>query len=339
MVGTHALIEDRVEFARLGFVVIDEQHRFGVAQRAALRGKGEVPDVLVMTATPIPRTLAMTVYGDLDVSVLDEMPAHRKPIITAVRLEEQKEKVYAFVRQEVKAGRQAYVVVPLIEESEKLDLKAATAEFIRLQTDVFPGLSLGLLHGRLKPEEKDEVMARFKSGETQVLVATTVIEVGIDVPNASVMIIENAERFGLSQLHQLRGRVGRGADQSYCILIANYAWFDHPKRKTDPAEIQREKNQARVRLETMVETTDGFRIAEVDLKLRGPGEVAGTRQSGLPEFKIADLVEDAELLGQARSDAFAIMSEDPELRSPDHALLREYFLQQYRDEWLLATVG
>ncbi len=296
VVGTHALVEENVEFAKLGFVIVDEQHRFGVMQRATLRTKGTNPDVLVMTATPIPRTLAMTLYGDLEVSVIDEMPPNRRPIRTALRTEQQKERVYQFVKEEIQRGRQVYIVFPLIEESEKVDLKAATKEYEHLQQNVFPEYQLGLLHGRMKSDEKDEVMQKFKSGEIQILVSTTVIEVGIDVPNATVMIIENAERFGLAQLHQLRGRVGRGADQSYCILIANYGWFDAHAKGMDALEIRDEKEHARTRLETMVQTTDGFKIAEVDLKLRGPGEFFGTRQSGVPELRIANLVDDAELI-------------------------------------------
>ncbi len=338
VVGTHALLEGNVDFMKLGFAIIDEQHRFGVLQRAALRAKGMNPDVLVMTATPIPRTLAMSVYGDLDVSVIDEMPANRKPVRTAVRLEDQKEKVFEFLRKEIREGRQAYFVFPLIEESEKIDLKAATREFEHLKNEAFPGIRLGLLHGRLKTEEKDAVMRQFKEGEIQILVATTVIEVGIDIPNASVMVIENAERFGLSQLHQLRGRVGRGADQSYCVLIADYAWFERGK-KAKGSDPEREKRSARIRLETMAETTDGFRIAEVDLKLRGPGEMFGTRQSGLPELKIADLAEDGEIMKKARSEAFGIVETDPGLRLEEHALLKMHFKERYRNQWDLGIVG
>jgi ATP-dependent DNA helicase RecG len=337
-VGTHALLEEHVSFAKLGLVVIDEQHRFGVLQRAALQGKGRDPDVLVMTATPIPRTLAMTLYGDLDVSVIDEMPADRKPIKTAVRMESQKERVYEFVRQEIQRGRQAYVVFPLIEESEKLDLKAATKEFDHLRSMVFPHQRLGLLHGRLSTEDKDAVMTSFRNGQTDILVATTVIEVGIDVPNATVMLIENAERFGLSQLHQLRGRVGRGADQSYCILIADYEQIEHRKGLAQD-EVQREKRAAMRRLETMVETNDGFRIAEVDLELRGPGEVFGIRQSGMPELKIADLVEDKDLLVQARHAAFDVVARDPHLRKLEHEGLRQLFDQHLREQFALGTVG
>ncbi|MEX2115654.1 MAG: ATP-dependent DNA helicase RecG [Bacteroidota bacterium] len=339
IVGTHALLEKQVEFSQLGLVVIDEQHRFGVVQRASLKEKGANSDVLVMTATPIPRTLAMTIHGDLDVSVIDEMPAHRKPIKTAIRLEHQKDKVYSFLKQEIKNGRQAYIVFPLVEESEKIDLKAATKEFEVLSSHHFSDLRLGLLHGRMKTEEKDAVMKQFKDRELDILVATTVIEVGIDVPNATVMVIENAERFGLSQLHQLRGRVGRGADQSYCILIANYAWFHEGKRKRDPVEIEQEERQATTRLETMVETNDGFKIAEVDLRLRGPGEFLGTRQSGLPAFRIADLLEDAEILKAARNEAFALIHQDPELRLPGNSALREHFKEHYRNIWELGDVG
>ena len=340
VVGTHALIQEHVEFARLGLAVIDEQHRFGVMQRATLRAKGAgslPPDVLVMTATPIPRTLAMTLYGDLDVSVIDEMPSNRKPIKTAVRLEHQKDKVFEFVRKEIKLGRQAYIVFPIIEESEKVDLKAATAGFDRL-SKIFPELKLALIHGRMKSEVKDATMHEFKSGAIDILVATTVIEVGIDVSNASIMIIENAERFGLSQLHQLRGRVGRGADQSYCILIADYAWFDHRKGLGE-MDIQREKKGAKVRLETMVETTDGFKIAEVDLKLRGPGDFFGTKQSGMPEFKIANIVDDRDLLMLARKEAFALVVSDPHLRRTENAALRRHFELRYKDILALGEVG
>jgi ATP-dependent DNA helicase RecG len=339
VVGTHALIEENVTFAQLGFVVIDEQHRFGVMQRATLREKGMNPDVLVMTATPIPRTLSLTVYGDLDVSVIDEMPANRKPIKTGVRLENQKERVYQFVREEIQRGRQSYIVFPLIEESEKVDLKAATAEFEHLRNKVFPEHSLGLLHGRMKSEEKDKIMEKFKSGEIQILVSTTVIEVGIDIPNATIMIVENAERFGLSQLHQLRGRVGRGADQSYCILIANYEWFDEHRRGRETGELKREKLDAQTRLETMVETTDGFKIAEVDLKLRGPGEIFGIRQSGIPEFRIANLVEDGDIIASARKEAFLLVDEDPQLRSSSHQILRKHFEERYKDALMLGSVG
>jgi len=339
VVGTHALIEENVEFANLGFVIIDEQHRFGVLQRAKLRQKGMLPDIIVMTATPIPRTLSMTLYGDLDVSVIDELPLHRRPIRTAVRTEDQKDKVYAFVKEEVQKGRQVYIVFPLIEESEKVDLKAATKEFEYLRDGIFPGLRMGLLHGRMKSEEKDKVMKDFKDGEIQILVSTTVIEVGIDIPNATIMIVENAERFGLSQLHQLRGRVGRGAEQSYCILIADYAWFDKRGKQADSFEIQEEKQHAKVRLDTMVATTDGFKIAEIDLTLRGAGEYFGTRQSGLPEFKIADIVLDRDLLTLARKEAFDLVQKDPHLRQSEHQSIRKHFESKFKDVFKLGETS
>jgi len=339
IIGTHALVEDKVEFAKLGFIIVDEQHRFGVLQRATLRGKGIHPDVLVMTATPIPRTLSMTLYGDLEVSTIDEQPANRKPIRTAVRTESQKNKVYQFVRDEIDRGRQAYIVFPLIEESEKMDLKAAVKEFELLQKEIFPNYRLGLLHGRLKPELKDEVMQKFKEGEVQILVSTTVIEVGIDVPNATIMIIENAERFGLSQLHQLRGRVGRGTDQSYCILLANEHWFDTHAKRGESLELQDEKEHAHTRLETMVQTTDGFKIAEADLKLRGPGEFFGTRQSGLPELRIANLVDDAELLSLARQDAFKVIRNDPHLRQKSNECIRKHFEEEFIEILELGKIG
>lgn len=339
VVGTHALVEEKVEFAKLGFVIVDEQHRFGVMQRATLRGKGLNPDVLVMTATPIPRTLAMTLYGDLEISQIDELPSNRKPIRTAIRTESQKNKVYQFVKEEIDRGRQAYIVFPLIEESEKIDLKAATKECELLQNTIFPNYRLGLLHGRMKPEIKDEVMQKFKAGEIQILVSTTVIEVGIDVANATVMIIENAERFGLAQLHQLRGRVGRGADQSYCILIANYSWFDAHARGMEALELHEEKEHARIRLETMVQTTDGFKIAEVDLKLRGPGEFFGTLQSGLPALRIANLIDDADLLIKARKEAFDLIKNDPHLRKKSNECIRKHFEDEFRDILALGKIG
>ncbi|HKS28761.1 MAG TPA: ATP-dependent DNA helicase RecG [Pyrinomonadaceae bacterium] len=286
-IGTHALIQEAVQFYKLGLIVIDEQHRFGVLQRAELRARGFNPDVLVMTATPIPRSLAMTVYGDLDVSVIDELPPGRTPIKTVVLGEDKRQAVYKGIERDVRAGRQVYVVYPLVEESEKMDLKDATRMYEHLRDRVFPHFSVGLVHGKMKPAEKDEVMRRFVSGETQILVATTVVEVGVDVPNASLMIIEHAERFGLSQLHQLRGRVGRGAEQSACVLMTS----------------DKQTNIARERLGIMEETSDGFRIAEKDLELRGPGEVMGTRQSGVPTFRVGNLVRDVLILEEARREA------------------------------------
>jgi ATP-dependent DNA helicase RecG len=286
-IGTHALIQESVAFHKLGIVVIDEQHRFGVLQRASLRERGFNPDVLVMTATPIPRSLAMTVYGDLDVSVIDELPPGRTPIKTVVVGEDQRPGVYKGVEREMRAGRQAYIVYPLVEESEKMDLKDATRMFEHLRDRVFPNFSIGLLHGKMKAAEKEETMHRFTRGDVQILVATTVVEVGVDVPNASVMVIEHAERFGLSQLHQLRGRVGRGAEQSFCVLLAS----------------DKQTSVARERLGIMEETNDGFRIAEKDLEIRGPGEVMGTRQSGVPTFRVGNLVRDVAILEEARNEA------------------------------------
>ncbi|WP_297446204.1 ATP-dependent DNA helicase RecG [Desulfurobacterium sp.] len=300
IVGTHALIQEKVEFENLGLVIIDEQHRFGVKQRAELKNKGSRPDVLVMTATPIPRTLALTAYGDLDVSVIDEMPAGRKPVKTKIVFDDEMEKVVSFLRKELLKGNRAYIVYPLVEESEKIELKAAT-EMFHFWSEKLKDFSVGLLHGRMKQEEKDEVMSKFKSGEFHVLVSTTVIEVGVDVPEATVMVIEHAERFGLAQLHQLRGRVGRSDRQSFCFLIT--------KRTVSEDAIKR--------LRVLEATTDGFKVAEADLMFRGPGELMGTRQSGIGEFKIADLRRDFELLKMAREDAFEFVEKNPNLEGFD----------------------
>ncbi|MFN1836158.1 ATP-dependent DNA helicase RecG [Balneola sp. MJW-20] len=308
VVGTHAIIQEDVRFHDLGLAVIDEQHRFGVQQRYDLLNKGDHPHMLVMSATPIPRSLAMTVYADLDVSVIRDMPAGRKAIRTAIRSHKKKEDVFNFVEQEIRDGGQAYVVYPLVEESEKMDLKDATAGFEKIRKR-FPDFGVGLLHGRMKSEEKDAVMQQFINNEIQILVSTTVIEVGVDVPNASVMIIEHAERFGLSQLHQLRGRIGRGERQSYCILM--------PDVKVSKA--------GAFRLKTMEETNDGFRIAEADLKLRGPGDFLGTKQSGLPDFRVADIVEDQFILARAKEEARELLAEDPTLSSENHLALRKVF--------------
>ncbi len=287
IIGTHAIIQDAVKFAKLGLAVIDEQHRFGVMQRAQLKAGGHNPDILVMTATPIPRSLAMTVYGDLDVSIIDEMPPGRTPVKTVVVGEDKRQGVYHGIEREIKLGRQVYVVYPLIEESEKSDLKAATVMYNDIRTNHFPQYTVGLLHGKMKTAEKEEIMKEFVAGRLDILVSTTVIEVGVDVPNASLMVIEHAERFGLSQLHQLRGRVGRGADQSYCVLLADY------KRTA----------VAKERLGIMEQTSDGFKIAEKDLELRGQGEILGTRQSGIQNFKLGNIVRDLDILINARSEA------------------------------------
>lgn len=296
LIGTHALLTEGVEFGDLGVVVIDEQHRFGVEQRAALRGKGDDPDVLVMTATPIPRTAAMTVYGDLDMTILDELPPGRTPIVTTWVRGMEEQEAWNRVRQEVAAGRQAYVVCPLVEESEKLQVRSATEEFERLSAEVFPDLRLGLLHGQLPAKEKEPVMAKFRAGEIDVLVATTVIEVGVDVPNATVMVIEDADRFGIAQLHQLRGRVGRGADRSWCYLLGEGATPD-----------------GEARLAAMQATTDGFELAEVDLEIRGEGTILGARQKGRTDLKLASLRRDKPLVRAAREVAFEIVDADPGL--------------------------
>jgi ATP-dependent DNA helicase RecG len=320
VVGTHALLEDPVTFKRLGLVIVDEQHRFGVLQRKRLIEKGPSPHVLVMTATPIPRTLALTLYGDLDLSVIDEMPPGRTPVETRWTSEEQLKGVWESLRREVSRGRQAFVLYPVIEES-KQELKAATAEYERLTKQVFPDLRLGLLHGRLKNEEKDTVMERFRRGELQILVATTVIEVGVDVPNATMMVIEHADRFGLAQLHQLRGRIGRGSEKSYCILVA-------PKSIT---------GEARERIETMVATSNGFEIAERDLKLRGPGEFFGTRQHGDAAFCLAQPLRDHEVLELARQEAFAL-AEDP-ARAKEVVAKLESLSPTWQKRYQLASVG
>jgi ATP-dependent DNA helicase RecG len=307
----------------LGLGVIDEQHRFGVLQRAELKRKGANPDVLVMTATPIPRTLAMTVYGDLDVSVIDELPPGRAPVRTRVYWESRRAKVYEVVRQEVSRGRQAYIVYPLVEESEKVDLKDATRMAAYLQDEVFPELHVGLIHGRMKGEDKLKVMQDFKDQKIDILVATTVIEVGIDVINATVMVVENAERFGLSQLHQLRGRVRRGTKDAVCLLLTKYLRDEDSKR----------------RLRIMEETNDGFRIAEEDLAIRGPGEFLGTRQSGLPDFRVANIIRDADILSQARREAFNLIREHPDLELPEHQALMAVLKHRQKGRLELATIG
>ena len=323
VIGTHAVIQEKVDFHRLGLGIIDEQHRFGVAQRGLLKKKGETPDILVMTATPIPRTLAMTVYGDLSLSVIDELPPGRTPIETRISYESRRLQVYALIREEVKKGRQAYVIYPLVEESEKSDLKAATQMAEHLTNDIFPELKIGILHGRMKPEEKEAVMRAFKAGETDILVATTVIEVGIDVPNATVMVIEHAERFGLSQLHQLRGRVGRGSEKSRCILLTT----------------GRLSEEGGKRLQVMEATTDGFRIAEADLEIRGPGDFLGTRQAGLPDFRVANILRDARTLEEARKEAFAPVEKDPTLEQPGHHRLRAELVRRWGGRLELAGIA
>lgn len=323
VIGTHAVIQERVDFHRLGLGIVDEQHRFGVLQRGLLRKKGINPDILVMTATPIPRTLAMTVFGDLSLSVIDELPPGRTPIETRVCFESRRSQVYGIIREEVTKGRQAYIIYPLVEESEKSEMKAATQMAEHLGKDIFPDLRVAMLHGRMKPEEKEVVMRSFKERETDILVATTVLEVGIDVPNATVMVIEHAERFGLSQLHQLRGRVGRGVEKSRCILMtAGKLSQDGEKR-----------------LRVMEATTDGFRIAEEDLSIRGPGDFLGTRQAGIPDFRVANILRDGRLLEEARKEAFAIVELDPNLSSSGNASLKEELMRRWSGRLELAGIA
>ena len=313
LIGTHALLEDKVQFKNLGLAVIDEQHRFGVEQRSKLWKKNEIPPhVLVMTATPIPRTLAMSLYGDLDISVIDELPPGRKPIQTVHRFDSNRLKVWKFLKDEIALGRQIYIVYPLIQESEKMDFKDLMDGYESISRDFpLPQYSISILHGKMKPADKESEMKRFAEGKTNIMVATTVIEVGVNVPNASVMIIESAERFGLSQLHQLRGRVGRGAEQSYCILMTSH------KLSSD----------SKTRMETMVSTNDGFEIAEVDLKLRGPGDLMGTQQSGVLNLQIADIVKDRDILMLARNYALKLLREDASMQKPEHATMRTVFIE------------
>ena len=317
LIGTHAVIEDTVHFSSLGLVVIDEQHRFGVAQRAKLWAKNTCPPhVLVMTATPIPRTLAMTLYGDLDVSVIDELPPGRKPVKTVHQFDNRRPSLYAFLRTQMQEGRQVYIVYPLIQESEKMDIKNLEEGYLHI-CEAFPEYKVSKVHGKMKPAEKEEEMQRFLRNETQLMVATTVIEVGVNVPNASVMVIENAERFGLSQLHQLRGRVGRGADQSYCVLVTGYKLTEDTRR----------------RIEIMVQTNDGFEIAEADLKLRGPGDLEGTQQSGIAfDLKIADIARDGQLLQLVRGIAEQLLDEDPNAARPENAVVWKHLLEMRKEQ-------
>jgi ATP-dependent DNA helicase RecG len=319
LVGTHALIEDKVKFHNLGFAIIDEQHRFGVAQRAKLWKKNDLPpNVLVMTATPIPRTLAMSLYGDLDISVIDELPPGRKTVKTVHRYDANRLKVFQFLKNEISKGRQVYIVYPLIEESENFDYKDLMDGYESISREFpKPNYQISIVYGKMKPEDKAAEMQRFVNGETQIMVATTVIEVGVNIPNASVMVIESAERFGLSQLHQLRGRVGRGAEQSYCILMTGHKLSD----------------DAKTRLQTMTQTNDGFQIAEVDLKLRGPGDLMGTQQSGLLNLKIADVVKDSSILESARHHAIRLLKKDPNLEKPEHTLLKKEFIKLTQDKF------
>ncbi|MFH1613094.1 MAG: ATP-dependent DNA helicase RecG [bacterium] len=323
VIGTHSLIQESVKFKNLGLVVIDEQHKFGVLQRDALRKKGQNLDVLIMTATPIPRTLSLTVYGDLDVSILNELPKGRKQIITKWITEKKRKEMYTFLKEEIKKGHQVYIVYPLIEESEKIDLKAAIIMQKHLQQDIFPDLKVGLLHGKMKVQEKEEIMSAFKNNEIQILVCTTVVEVGIDIPNVTVMVIEHAERFGLSSLHQLRGRIGRGSKESYCLLFTGVKL----------------SLEAKERIKAMLQTSDGFKIAELDLKQRGPGEFMGTRQHGLPDLKLANLITDIKILEIARKTAFQIIEQDKSLLKPEYFLIKRKIIEEYKEKMKLTMVG
>lgn len=323
VVGTHAILQTGVEFNFLGLGIIDEQHRFGVKQRSLLKHKGANPDILVMTATPIPRTLSMTLYGDLSVSVIDQLPPGRKPITTKIIKETQKQTLYKLIDQEVTAGRQVYIVYPLVEESEKIDLTAATEAADHLAQEVFPHYSFGLLHGRMKSDQKEEVMTRFRQGEVQILISTTVIEVGVDVPNATVMVIEHADRFGLSQLHQLRGRVGRGAEKSYCVLV--------PSAKLSQDAFRR--------LNVMTSTEDGFRLAEADLEIRGPGDFLGTRQAGLPDLRVANLLKDQLVLEQARREAFEYVDRTDQLNCAVALPIKQELMRRWGGRLELAAIG
>ncbi len=342
IIGTHALIEDTVNIPKLGLAVIDEQHRFGVAQRSKLVSNSLSPDVIVMTATPIPRTLSMTIYGDLDISTIDEMPAQRKSIRTALRGESQLEKVFDFIKDRVEQGEQAFVVYPLVEESEKLDLKDVTTHYEKIKDEHLQNLKVGLLHGRMSWKEKEEIMEQFARKEFDILFSTTVIEVGIDIPNASVIVINEAFRFGLSQLHQLRGRVGRSDKQSYCVLITRDEHLRKLNTKIDleflsPADIDKYKSQ--IRLNAMVETNDGFKLAEIDFKLRGPGNIFGTQQSGLPQFKYANLIEDQDLLEEAKQDAFNLITSDPLLTKGENQIVKRELKNNYIDVYNFSNIA
>ena len=337
LIGTHALIEDNVQFQNLGYIIIDEQHRFGVVQRAKLKMKGRNPHLLVMTATPIPRTLALTIYSDLDVSVIKTMPKNRKLIKTHIITPDKRPSLYEFIRKEITKGNQAYIIYPLIEESEKMDLEDLISNFKRLKEEVFPDLKVEMIHGRLPADEKEEIMTRFNSGDVQILVATSVIEVGIDNPNATIMVIEEAQRFGLSQLHQLRGRVGRSDKQSYCILVSKIEVDEGRSRSL--FDLNNQTGIARERLKAMKKYSDGFKIAEIDFKLRGPGDIFGTKQSGVPEFKFVDIFADQELIEQVRDFTFKLVEDDPDLSKPEHSIIKEVIKRKYSVKEFLSTIA
>ncbi len=332
IIGTHALIQSDVTFEDLGLAVIDEQHRFGVDQRMALIGKGNAPDVLVMTATPIPRTLTMTLYGDLDISVIDEMPKNRKEIRTVVRSDNSLPEIYSFIKDKIAEGYQAYIVYPLVDESEKLELKAAETHYVELSEGVFADYTVGLLHGKMNWKDKEKVMLDFAAKKYDILISTTVIEVGIDIPDANIIVINDSFRFGLSQLHQLRGRVGRSSKQAYCILIADYKYYNRHNNRPDikyMSSSEIERNKAAIRLASMVKFPGGFDLSEIDMKLRGPGNIFGTEQSGYPALKYGDITEDSDILVLAKNAAFEVIESDPELKSPSNLLIKQRLLSDY----------
>ena len=343
IIGTHALFEEKVKFKNLGLIITDEQHRFGVIQRARLVNKGISPDVIVMSATPIPRTLTMTVYGDLDLSVISEMPENRKPVKTFLRGESKLPEIYNFIKSKISEGDQAFIVYPLVEESDKLDLKAAEEYYMKLSNEVFKNYSVGMIHGKMNWKNKEEIMLKFAAKEFSILISTTVIEVGIDIPDANIIVINDAFRFGLSQLHQLRGRVGRSGKQAYCILISKDKYisksiktnfnFDYLSKK----EI--EKYKSAIRLNSMVKYQDGFKLSEIDLKLRGPGNIFGTAQSGFPELKYADIVEDADILADAKKEAFEIIREDARLSLPENQIIKNNLLKYYSEQIKLSQIA
>jgi ATP-dependent DNA helicase RecG len=343
IIGTHAIFEEKVKFNNLGLIVIDEQHRFGVKQRQLLQSKGKTPDVFVMSATPIPRTLSMTVYADLDLSVINEMPKNRIPIKTVLRGEKKLSEIYNFIIDKTKEGYQTFLVYPLVEESEKLELKAATTFYENLKENHLKNLKLGLIHGRMSWQEKEEVMLKFQKKQFDVLVSTTVIEVGIDIPDANIILINDAHRFGLSQLHQLRGRVGRSNKQAYCILITK----DQIAEKQNSSELdlnylsttQLEKYKSSVRLQSMVKYLDGFKIAEIDLKLRGPGDIFGTKQSGFPDLKYTNILEDSELILEAKQSSFNLIAEDPNLEKKFSVVIRENLIKHYSENLSYARIA
>ncbi len=343
IIGTHALFEERVKFKNLGLVIVDEQHRFGVAQRASLMSKGITPDVIVMSATPIPRTLSMTAYGDLDISIIDEMPKNRKPVKTILRGESKLPEIYKFIIEKLKDGYQSFIVYPLVEESEKIELKAAETFYSELKDTFFKNINLGLIHGRMTWQEKEEVMMLFLAKKYDVLIATTVIEVGIDIPDANIMLINDAHRFGLSQLHQLRGRVGRSSKQAYCILVTKDEFaLRQEKYNLDfdyLSPVQMEKYKSSVRLQSMVKYFDGFKIAEMDLKLRGPGDIFGTQQSGFPELKHANLIEDVAVIQSARNKAFEVIEKDPRLESKTNLMVKENLIDHYSSSLRFAKIA